>query len=90
MDQIGKINRLNKIPHLLNMKREAQRENESKKKKEQNEEKEPEEDAYFSLESDEAKISKPPSTALVHVKSPKVEQRKSAKKGVGSYIDLTI
>lgn len=87
MNSIGKIDRLNKIPQLLNKKREAQKEREKSKQKE---EAESEEDRYVPLEYDESAKKKPPVTALVKVTTPKVEQKRSAKEGVGSYIDLTI
>ncbi|TVQ66288.1 MAG: hypothetical protein EA360_06610 [Balneolaceae bacterium] len=87
MDSINKINRLNKIPHLLNKKREAERDKESKQQKQESDS---EEDSYFSLEQKDGFKKKPPVTALVKVEPSPVEKKRSVKDGVGNYIDLTI
>lgn len=84
MNLINKINRLNKIPQLLNKKREAEEESEKKKEKENQKQ-----DSGFTFEHDDAFIKK-----RTEETSPKpvvsTEKRKTTKEGVGNYIDVII
>lgn len=84
MNLINKINRLNKIPQLLNKRREA--EEESEKKKEKGNQKK---DSGFSFEHDDAFIKN-----RTEETNPKpivsTEKKKTTKEGVGNHIDVTI
>lgn len=84
MNLINKINRLSKIPQLLNKKREAEKESEKKERRE-NFEKE----SGFTFDHDDAFIKKRPEEA-----SPKpivsTEKKKTTKEGVGKHIDVII
>lgn len=84
MNLINKINRLNKIPQLLNKKREA--EEGSEKKKEKGNQKK---DTGFTFEHDDAFIKK-----STEETSPKTivstDKKKTTKEGVGKHIDVTI
>ncbi len=83
MNLINKINRLNKIPQLLNKKREA--EDESEKKKKDNNKK----GTGFSFEHDDAFIKKRPDEP---VQKPIVstEKGKTVREGVGRNIDVIV
>lgn len=84
MNLINKINRLSKIPQLLNKKREAEEESEKKGKKE-NQKK----DSGFTFEHDDAFIKKrPEETSSKPIVS--TEKRKTTKEGVGNNIDVVI
>ncbi len=86
MNLINKINRLNKIPQLLNKKREAEEESEKRRKKENSQKK-----SGFSFEHDDAFIKKRPESEEPTQKPPvSADKRKTTKEGVGNYIDVII
>ncbi len=80
MAPINQINRLTKLPHLLNKKREAEK-GSKKNKKDQDAPPFPPEDKSFLKKSDLKKLEKP---------KKREGKAKSADESVGSNLDLTI
>jgi len=84
MNLINKINRLNKIPQLLNKKREAEEESDKKKKQEGNKK-----GSGFSFEHDDAFIKKRPDEPIQKPFVPS-EKGKTIREGVGGNIDVIV
>lgn len=84
MNHINKINRLSKIPQLLNKKREAEEESEKKGKRENSDE-----NSGFIFDHDDAFIKKRPDETISKP-TVSVEKKKTTKEGVGNRIDVTI
>lgn len=84
MNLINKINRLNKIPQLLNKKREAKEESDKKKEKENQKQ-----DSGFTFEHDDAFVKKRTEETI---SKPMIstEKRRTTKEGVGNIIDVII